>query len=228
MSRSPRVITYPGEVVSVAWDKNLCIHAAECGRAKNDLFETGRDPWCDPSLVDEAAVREVVARCPSGALSVSAGQVDTAGAAGGTDASDRTARNTITVSSDGPLFLAGQLDIADAPERAPGLAERAALCRCGLSGNKPYCDNGHRAGNWREHGAIGETGDADPSDEGGTLSVEVMKDGPLRVSGPMTMFSGAAREAWHGDRTVLCRCGLSGRKPFCDGSHRKQGWSDES
>jgi len=228
MSKPPRVITYPSDAVSVVWDQQLCIHAAECGRARNELFVTGRDPWCDPSLVDAGTVREVVARCPSGALSVKADAV--------ADAPPPAApeRNLGTVASDGPLFLSGRLSIEGAPDRAPALAERAALCRCGLSSNKPFCDNSHREGGWRDHGAIGETGDAPghaPGEAGeadGTLRIDVAKHGPLRVSGHLTLFSGAGREAWHGSKTALCRCGLSARKPFCDGSHRQQGWSDEA
>ena len=68
MSEKKHLFTYPGEEVDVTWDRRLCIHIGECGRAKNDLFVGGRDPWCQPDLVDQADVLDVVERCPTGAL----------------------------------------------------------------------------------------------------------------------------------------------------------------
>ena len=44
---------------------------------------------------------------------------------------------------DGPLIVRGNLLIGDQPET------RAALCRCGQSGNKPYCDGTHAKVGWK-------------------------------------------------------------------------------
>lgn len=215
-----RVVTYAGRTATVTWDQDLCIHAAECGRANGELFRTGRDPWCDPDEASDDEVRDVIARCPSGAL-----------AARFHDAPDEHAgdvvANTITVAYNGPLFASGNLAIQDAPERAPALSERAALCRCGKSSNKPYCDNSHLEADWQDYGAVGVAGD-ESVEPGGTLNIEIAKDGPLRISGNLTLIAGSGREAWRGTRTALCRCGLSANRPFCDGSHRKAGWSDDA
>ncbi|MFB3829531.1 MAG: CDGSH iron-sulfur domain-containing protein [Bryobacteraceae bacterium] len=53
----------------------------------------------------------------------------------------------ITVSNNGPLRIEGEFEICDAQGNRFGLGERAAisLCRCGQSGNKPFCDGSHRA-----------------------------------------------------------------------------------
>lgn len=54
---------------------------------------------------------------------------------------------TIDVRQGGPNFLRGDLTIA-APESADPAGTvrdtRATLCRCGQSGNKPFCDGTHR------------------------------------------------------------------------------------
>jgi len=213
-----RVVTWQSETATVTWDEDLCIHVGECTRAKGTLFESGRKPWCELDGVDDAHVREVVARCPSGALAASFSDPSAT--------ASPSAENTVTVADGGPLYVDGALAIEGAPERAPALGHRAALCRCGLSSNKPYCDNSHLKSDFRDHGAVGDAG-APLEVTGGILTIEVKKDGPLRVSGNLTIRAGSGRAAWQGTGTALCRCGLSANKPFCDGSHRKAGWSDE-
>ena len=85
-----KVIRYEGKNATVSWDKALCIHIGECGRADNELFVGGRKPWCQPELVSDEAVQDVVMRCPSGALSVEF--------AGGERRETAPDRNTVNVS----------------------------------------------------------------------------------------------------------------------------------
>lgn len=56
--------------------------------------------------------------------------------------------------------------------------------------------------------------------------VSVFNNGPLRIEGDFTMHDAEGNVFGLGGRTTigLCRCGLSENKPFCDGSHAKQGW----
>jgi CDGSH-type Zn-finger protein len=51
----------------------------------------------------------------------------------------------ITVRNSGPLRLEGDITILDEGGKAWGLAGRTvvALCRCGESTNKPFCDGSH-------------------------------------------------------------------------------------
>jgi CDGSH-type Zn-finger protein len=47
------------------------------------------------------------------------------------------------------------------------------------------------------------------------------RDGPLVVRGPFRLVDQDGREIEVSRRTVaLCRCGKSGAKPFCDGTHK--------
>jgi CDGSH-type Zn-finger protein len=52
--------------------------------------------------------------------------------------------------------------------------------------------------------------------------VEVMPGGELRVRGPVALEGAALLPDQPADRLTLCRCGLSARKPFCDGRHKKR------
>ncbi len=57
--------------------------------------------------------------------------------------------------------------------------------------------------------------------------VKVMKDGPLIVRGNFKLFDEHGNELKTLKLTSLCRCGHSGKMPFCDGSHRKIGFEAE-
>ncbi|MDH4047055.1 MAG: CDGSH iron-sulfur domain-containing protein [Gammaproteobacteria bacterium] len=217
MAKSDQFV-FPGSRASVSWNSRLCIHIGECGRAKGNLFITGRKPWCQPDLVSDSEVEEVVLRCPSGALSVQN--------ADGSRPEKAAAENTVTVAQNGPLYVRGELQIEGAPENAPGLMFRAALCRCGRSANKPFCDNSHEKAGFLDSGAVGETGPGAVT-SGGPLQVKPSKDGPLLFKGNLVIQSGNGRRAWSGSQVALCRCGGSENKPFCDGSHKKNGFTGD-
>jgi CDGSH-type Zn-finger protein/uncharacterized Fe-S cluster protein YjdI len=214
MSRK-RPIKYSGQTLDVEWSGRLCIHIGECGRAKGELFETGRKPWCQPDLASDEEVEEVVERCPTGALSYAHKDASKTEQACG--------ENTVHVVYNGPLYFKGDLDIDADTEGAPGLAFRAALCRCGHSKNKPYCDNSHDEAAFRDYGAVGDTGGG-LDEVGGKLTVKPVPDGPIMVKGNVSITSGSGRVAWQGKQAALCRCGASANKPFCDGAHKGIGF----
>jgi len=212
-----KVFEYPGSKIDVQWDGRLCIHIGECGDAAGDLFEGGRDPWCIPDKCSSEDVREVVERCPSGALTYrdKEGAPETA-----------PEENCVMVVYNGPLYATGDLELEGAPVDMPGARFRAALCRCGQSANKPFCDNSHLKAGFEDYGAVGETGDGRGT-TGGKLSIKPLTDGPLLLKGNLTIRAGSGRVAWQGKQTALCRCGASKNKPFCDGSHKAAGFKSD-
>jgi CDGSH iron-sulfur domain-containing protein 3 len=55
--------------------------------------------------------------------------------------------------------------------------------------------------------------------------IKVRESGPYRVTGRMTLIDAdGVAYAIEGDNVALCRCGGSATKPFCDGSHRENGF----
>ncbi len=206
---------YKGEKITVNFCSKLCIGTGECGRATGDLFVDGRDPWCDPDQSESLAVKEIIERCPSGALTAEADDRDIR--------ENAASRNTVHVTQNGPYYIRGDLEIVGAPKDYLGTKYRAALCRCGHSKNKPFCDGSHISSGFKDSGAVGKMGDTE-FECGGPIIVEPQKDASLLVKGNLTIHAGTGREAWHGKRVALCRCGASKNKPFCDGSHKDIGF----
>lgn len=54
--------------------------------------------------------------------------------------------------------------------------------------------------------------------------IRVRSGGPLLCTGRIRLVSGAGERLQEGDDLVLCRCGASANKPFCDGSHEAAGF----
>ena len=215
MPDKKEIHTFKGRTVDVDWDGRLCIHVGECTRARGELFASGRDPWGQPDRAAADEVAEVVRRCPTGSLTYR--RKDGKGAEEAPDS------NTVVVASNGPLYVTGDLAIDGAPDDMPGVRTRAALCRCGASKNKPFCDNTHETVNFRDRGAVGDRGPGIGA-SGGRLEIARATNGPLLVRGNFRIVSGAGREAWTGEKAALCRCGASNNKPFCDGSHAGAGF----
>jgi len=58
-------------------------------------------------------------------------------------------------------------------------------------------------------------------------TIKIRKDGPYLVSGACELTDHEGKAIEKKDPFALCRCGASKTKPFCDGSHRERGFSDE-
>ena len=58
------------------------------------------------------------------------------------------------------------------------------------------------------------------------VSIKVMPDGPLVISGSFTLHYGGIKKEVNDSIISLCRCGSSNHLPFCDGAHRKTGFND--
>lgn len=62
----------------------------------------------------------------------------------------REERPTISAYPDGPLIVRGDIELVDeAGEPIERTRRTVALCRCGLSTIKPFCDGTHRPAGFR-------------------------------------------------------------------------------
>lgn len=133
--RGPRRV-YRNDAIEVHWEPKFCIHVRNCVRGLGRVFDPSARPWIDVDAADPDAIAQTILTCPTGALHfrrVDGGEQEVA--------ADET---TVEPRPNGPLFLRGRLKIVDADGRLIREDTRLALCRCGASGNKPFCDGSHR------------------------------------------------------------------------------------
>ena len=212
----------------------------------------------------------------------------------------------ITTAENGPYLVAGDVPLS---RREPIMSEhgepltwkttdtietkdRYALCRCGLSDNKPFCDGTHAregfdgtesapvdtfddrrkqyagtgidvyddrgtcvhagfCGNqvstvWKMSGKTDDTivraqvmamiergpsgaltfeVDGEVIEPDLPVEVAVVADGPLWVTGGITVDRADGEPMETRARVTLCRCGASATKPLCDGSHQEVGFT---
>jgi CDGSH-type Zn-finger protein/uncharacterized Fe-S cluster protein YjdI len=210
---SDAVETVTGKWATIRFDGGLCIHARQCVLAQPAVFKANvQGPWIDPDAASPEELLQVAINCPSGAIRVTRHD-------GGAQENNPKV-NTITIRENGPLAVHAEIELAG--ER---VGMRATLCRCGESKNKPYCDGSHVAAAFISTGEPPTSTSAALAKRDGLLSVTPYKDGPLGIAGPVEIISGTGRTVDRVERTALCRCGHSGRKPFCDGSHSRFGFT---
>ena len=125
---------YAGEKITIHDNRSICAHAGFCTDRLSSVFRMKQKPWIDP---DGASVEEIIAvveSCPSGALSYS---ID------GMERSEQKGPAEIYVSQNGPYFISGEIELADSMQGQGAAKASIALCRCGGSKNKPFCDGSH-------------------------------------------------------------------------------------
>ncbi len=132
---------YIGKKITIHDNRGICSHAGYCVRNLSKIFRLNERPWIDP---DAAGVDEIIAavkKCPSGALSYS---ID------GLEHNDQDRKPMVTVSRNGPYYVTGGIELIGETFGEGASKEHYALCRCGASKNKPFCDGMHLEINFRD------------------------------------------------------------------------------
>lgn len=125
---------YSGDRIDVFFEPVLCIHAKECVHGLPGVFDPAKRPWIQPANASAEALAETIRRCPTGALHYER-------ADGSSEAAD--ASDSMTLVANGPLYVRGDVTLQLPDGTLVRRDTRIALCRCGQSKNKPYCDNSH-------------------------------------------------------------------------------------
>jgi uncharacterized Fe-S cluster protein YjdI len=131
---------YATDEIVVEWEPRLCFHSQHCVRALPQVFDDSRRPWVKMDAATADEVEAAVALCPSGALRTR--RV-------GAEPARLSRRLELRASENGPLLVSGGVRILDGEGTVLYEGERAALCRCGGSSNKPFCDGTHKTNGFR-------------------------------------------------------------------------------
>jgi CDGSH-type Zn-finger protein len=102
------------------------------------VFDTNARPWIKPDSAEADLVAEIVRRCPTGALHYEL-----------TDGPEERVLSPTRVEAieHGPLLLRGELLLKTPAGELRDV--RAALCRCGLTENEPFCDHACKRAGWQ-------------------------------------------------------------------------------
>jgi CDGSH-type Zn-finger protein/uncharacterized Fe-S cluster protein YjdI len=209
--------TVEGRKATITFDGHRCIHARRCVMGEPAVFKANVEgPWIDADAADPEALMRVARNCPSGAIHVMRKD-------GGANEQPPEA-NIVIVRENVPLAFHADLRI-----NGQEVGFRATLCRCGLSRNKPYCDNSHINGGFVATGEpASKESELKITDLTGPVDVKPVLNGPLMVTGKLEVESGTGRNVDRVEKTWFCRCGHSSKKPFCDGTHKAFGFQAPS
>lgn len=202
----------PGRDLTLLFDAHRCIHARHCVLGQPAVFKANVEgPWIDPDAATTEALITVAHMCPSGAVGYRRHD-------GGPDEGPPPV-NLVQIRENGPLGLRAELVIDGVPA-----GYRATLCRCGASQNKPFCDGSHNAVAFQASGEPATRPSEPLAARGGVLAIDPEINGPLVVTGNLEICAGTGRTVDRVTGARLCRCGGSANKPFCDNTHRTNGF----
>jgi len=134
---------YRGKRMTVHDNRGICSHAGDCTEKLPQVFRHGKSPWIDPDAASVEDIIEIIEMCPSGALSYS---ID------GVEHRDLAADPAVRIETHGPYRVAGGVQLAGVEWLEGASSEHYALCRCGHSKNKPFCDGRHWHAKYRDDG----------------------------------------------------------------------------
>lgn len=149
--RQPRrVDNYIGKEITIHDDRGICSHAGFCTDGLPKVFRMNTEPWIDADAEVVDKIIGTILKCPSGALSYTIN---------GKKYDSFSDNPEITITEDGPYFVKGKIELND--DDNPESEEHFALCRCGNSKNKPFCDGQH----WYKNEAAKENASSEVGDE---------------------------------------------------------------
>ena len=119
-----KIHTYESDEITVTYDIKRCIHAAECVRGLPMVFKPELRRWIQPENSTGERIADLEKMPP----------VEEA----------HHGKLLIKLMKNGPAILEGYYTLESAEGSQQPSNKGVALCRCGGSSQKPFCDGTHR------------------------------------------------------------------------------------
>jgi uncharacterized Fe-S cluster protein YjdI len=134
-----KTFKYSKDNVTIVWKPEQCIHSKICWTDLRDVFDPFRKPWVNMDGASLEAIVAQVGKCPSGALSILSSVENKY-----MDNQSSKEPVAIQIKPNGPILIQTSCAVTK-PDGTVEIREGVtALCRCGASANKPYCDGAHK------------------------------------------------------------------------------------
>jgi len=131
---------YSNGEVTILWKPDVCIHSAKCVKQLPEVFKPKDIPWVQMEHASAEAIVKAVKGCPSGALSYF---INTAKKEE-ISQEVKSEPTKVEIINNGPLMVYGELNVTHADGREEQKTRATAFCRCGKTGNNPFCDGSHK------------------------------------------------------------------------------------
>ena len=137
MEAKEKIKEYVNGDLTVVWKPAKCIHSAICVKTLPQVYDPNAKPWIKPENATIDELKAQIDLCPSGALTYRmAGE--------STTASSEPESTHVNLVENGPLMVAGTIEITYPDGTKVQREKNTAFCRCGASADKPFCDGAHR------------------------------------------------------------------------------------
>lgn len=134
-----------GLELTIYYNPTVCYSSEKCINSLPAVFKMNTGGGIDPDAEASEKIIEAIKACPSGALSFHYKISQQKETEQGTE---------LRILQNGPCMINGDVTIRHSENSASVELKRCALCRCGYSENKPFCDGSHAGKGFRDDNLV--------------------------------------------------------------------------
>jgi uncharacterized Fe-S cluster protein YjdI len=136
MEEKSTIKKYRNKELTIIWEPKKCIHSAICFKTLPKVYDPRARPWIKPEAASVQELKAQIDTCPSGALSYSIENESLK--------PENMTETSVEIMKDGPIIVKGNIQLKNSDGTTENKENITALCRCGASDKKPYCDGHHK------------------------------------------------------------------------------------